>query len=188
MAQTAVDDYLTSVSENTLLKEQDSVDIRGLRKELLNNALKYYERFVNERSNDPALREQLANAYFRVGEITQEIDSHQRAIEAFRKAQTIWESLVAANPDNEEFEVRLADCHLAIGKQQEVLGDLRAAMTSFMPARAILEKLTSRKPEQEIYQASLADCYSEIGIIQGQLESGDSGWRSSRKRKRSSKR
>ena len=62
LAQTAVDEYLTSVSENTLLKEQDSVDIRGLRMELLNNALKYYERFVNERSNDPALREQLANA------------------------------------------------------------------------------------------------------------------------------
>ncbi len=175
MAQTAVEDYLTSVSENTLLKEQDSVDIRGLRKELLKNALKYYERFVNERSNDPALREQLANAYFRVGEITQEIGSLQRAIEAFRKAQTIWESLVQANPDNEESSVRLAQCDLAIGKQQRALGDLRAAMASFMPARAILEKLTSRRPEQEIYQASLADCYSWIGITHGQLESGDSG-------------
>jgi serine/threonine protein kinase/tetratricopeptide (TPR) repeat protein len=175
MAQTAVEDYLTSVSENTLLQEQNSVDIRGLRKELLKNALKYYERFVDERSNDPALREQLANAYFRVGEITQEIESQQRAIEAFRQAQTIWESLVQANPDNEELSVRLAQCDLAIGKQQRMLGDLHAAMASFVPARAILEKLTSRKPEQEIYQASLADCYSWIGITQGQLESGDSG-------------
>ena len=34
-AQHAVDDYLTSVSENTLLKQQDSVDIRSLRQELL---------------------------------------------------------------------------------------------------------------------------------------------------------
>ena len=31
MAQKAVEDYLTSVSENTLLQEQDSVDIRRLR-------------------------------------------------------------------------------------------------------------------------------------------------------------
>ena len=38
IAQTAVEDYLTSVSENTLLKEQDSVDIRSLRQELLKNA------------------------------------------------------------------------------------------------------------------------------------------------------
>ena len=37
MAHTAVDDYLTTVSEDTLLKEQDSVDIRSLRQELLDN-------------------------------------------------------------------------------------------------------------------------------------------------------
>ena len=124
LARSAVDDYLTSVSENTLLKEQDSVDIRGLRKELLNNALKYYERFVDERSNDPALREQLADAYFRVGEITDEIESRERAIKAFRSAQSIWESLVKANPNNVELSGRLAKCHLAIGKQQAALGDL----------------------------------------------------------------
>ena len=34
-AQQAVDHYLTNVSENTLLKEQDSVDVRNLRQELL---------------------------------------------------------------------------------------------------------------------------------------------------------
>ena len=39
MAQKAVEDYLTNVSENTLLKEQDSVDIRGLRQDLLKSAL-----------------------------------------------------------------------------------------------------------------------------------------------------
>ncbi len=39
MAQRAVDVYLTNVSENTLLKEQDSLDIRTLRRDLLNSAL-----------------------------------------------------------------------------------------------------------------------------------------------------
>ncbi len=78
MAQKAVEDYLTNVSENTLLKEQDSVDIRSLRRELLENALHYYKNFVTQRSDDPALRRQLANAYFRVGEITQDIGSAQR--------------------------------------------------------------------------------------------------------------
>ncbi len=34
MAQQAVDDYLTNVSENTLFKEQDTLDIRNLRQEL----------------------------------------------------------------------------------------------------------------------------------------------------------
>ena len=59
MALKAVDDYLTSVSENTLFKLQDSVDIRRLRQELLNSALEYYKGFVNQRSQDPLLRRQL---------------------------------------------------------------------------------------------------------------------------------
>jgi len=71
MAQEAVEEYLTNVSENTLLKEQDSLDIRTLRQELLTTALRYYKKFVSQRSNDPRLREQLARAFFRVGEITQ---------------------------------------------------------------------------------------------------------------------
>jgi eukaryotic-like serine/threonine-protein kinase len=174
IAQAAVADSLTIVSENTLLKQQDSVDIRRIRAEFLADALEYYKRFVNERSNDPALREQLANVYVVVGKITQEIDSHQRAIDAFRKAQTIWELQVEVNPEKEELNLRLAQCHLSIGKLQRLLGDLHAAMTSFIAARSILEKLTSLKPQEESYQASLADCYSEIGITQGHLESGGS--------------
>ena len=85
MAQNAVKDYLTSVSENTLLKQQDSVDIRSLRSELLNTALKYYKNFVDQRSNDPGLRRELATAYFRVGEITQDIGSRVEAIAAFQQ-------------------------------------------------------------------------------------------------------
>ncbi len=59
-AQKAVDDYLISVSENTLFKLQDSVDIRKLRQELLTSALTYYQGFVSQRSHDPLLRRQLA--------------------------------------------------------------------------------------------------------------------------------
>ncbi|MGO9469331.1 MAG: protein kinase domain-containing protein [Isosphaeraceae bacterium] len=175
MARNAVDNYLTSVSENTLLKQQDSVDIRSLRRELLSTALKYYKSFVNQRNNDPNLRRQLANAYFRVGEITQEIDSRIEAIEAFQSAQSVWEALTAADPENHELHGRLADCHLAIGKQKDALGDLQGAMTSFDRARSVLEPLAALQLDPALYQPLLADCYAEIGIIQGKLQSGDQG-------------
>jgi len=175
MALKAVEDYLTSVSENTLLKQQDSVDIRSLRRELLNTALKYYKNFVNQRSSDPRLRQQLANAYFRVGEITQEIDSRVEAIEAFHSSQTIWEELAAAEPETHELRGQLADCHLAIGKQKGALGDLQGAMTSLNEALAILQPIAARQLDPAPFQTRLADCYSEIGIIQGRLQSGDGG-------------
>ena len=175
MALKAVEDNLTSVSENTLLKQQDSVDIRSLRRELLSTALNYYKSFVSQRNDDPKLRQQLASSYFRVGQITQEIDSRAQAIEAFQSAQTIWESLAAAHPENHLFQGRAADCLLAIGKQKGVLGDFQGAMRSFEQARAILEPLAARPLDPTLYQPRLADCYAEIGVIQGKLQSGDDG-------------
>ena len=80
MALKAVDNYLTNVSENTLLKEQDTLDIRTLRRELLKSALPFYKKFVKEHSHDPRLREQLANAYFRLGDITRVIGTSHDAL------------------------------------------------------------------------------------------------------------
>jgi serine/threonine-protein kinase len=175
MARAAVDNYLTAISENTLLKHQDSVDIRGLRRELLSTALKYYQSFVNQRRNDARLREQLAGAYFRVGEVTKEISTPREAIAAFHSAQVTWDELTVTDPQNHEFRGHLGDCHLAIGKLQGVIDDFQAAMTSLGKARVLLEPLSIEHPEVASYQASLAECYSEIGFLQGRLKSPDRG-------------
>ena len=168
MALKAVDDYLTSVSENTLFQLQDSVDIRRLRQELLNTALKYYKGFVNQRSQDPRLRRQLADAYFRVGEITKEVEAPTQAIEAFHAAQAIWEPLLAAHPGDDELRGRLAQSYLALGRLQNAIFniDLDGATKSLTRARAMLEPLAAAKPLEARYQSSLADCYSEIAIVQ----------------------
>ena len=173
LAQTAVEDYLTSVSENTLLKQQDSVDIRTLRHELLSNALTYYKSFVNQRREDPLLRRQLANAYFRVGEITQEIGPPGEALEAFHAALAIWDPLAGANPQDHEVRGRLADCHLAIAKQRFATDEFAAAMVSLTRARAILEPLVREQPVVMSYQSSLAECCLQTGIIQAKLKLAD---------------
>jgi serine/threonine-protein kinase len=175
MAQNAVDDYLTSVSENTLLKEQDSVDLRSLRQQLLVKGLQYYQRFVAQRSEDPQLRRELANAYSRVAEVTREISTRRQALEAFRSARAIWEQLVAADPTAPEPQAHLADCLLAIGKLQAVSEEFPPAMASLDRAREILEPLVGRHPAVAPYEASLAECYSEIGMIRGRLQSPEQG-------------
>ncbi len=127
MAQKAVEDYLTNVSENTLLKEQDSADFRRLRHDLLKVRLTYYEKFAAERKNDPRLREQLANAHFRVGQITGEIGTKAQAMAAFQAALAIWEPLVDANPHNHKLAGNLADCYLAMGRLESIAFDYKAA-------------------------------------------------------------
>jgi eukaryotic-like serine/threonine-protein kinase len=173
MAQDAVDNYLTNVSENTLLREQESVDLRGLRRDLLKSALPFYERFVSQRKDDPLLRGELARAYYRVGQITREIDSRTQAMSAFRSAQGIWEPLVEAQPKNRELSSNLAECFLAIGILDLANGEFRAALTTLGRSRAILERLWQENPKEPRYQSSLADCYSQFGIAFARLDEPD---------------
>lgn len=165
MAQRAVEVYLTSVSENTLLSQQDSVDIRTLRRDLLNSALGYYKEFAEQRKNDPSLRRQLANAYFRVGQLTREIGSASLAIEALRSAEAIWEPLVRANPKDHDLEGRLAECELNIGKIESARNDYKAAQRALDQSRVVLEKLAAQYPAVLTYRSNLALCFIEIGIV-----------------------
>ncbi len=173
MARDAVDGYLTNVSENTLLQEQDVVDIRSLRRDLLKSALPFYAKFVAQRKDDPQLRQQLAKAHFRVGQITREIDSLTQAMGAFRSAQGIWEPLVGANPKDRELSNNLAECYLAIGTLDSLNGDYHAALVTLGRSRAILERLWQEDLTEPRYQSDLADCYSAIGTAHARLDDAD---------------
>src|SRR5262249_51780942 len=118
LVKQSVDDYFTKVSEDTLLSEQDSVDIRRLRGELLQTALGYYEEFLRtQRSGDPGLRRELADAQFRVGQIMKEIGRAEQAVAAFRAAIAIWEQLRSEAPDDPEVRMQLAQNYMALGER-----------------------------------------------------------------------
>ena len=82
MARQAVEDYLTRVSESVLLKAQDRQDLRELRRQLLEDALRYYQGFIERGGAEPARCADLAEAYSKVALITEEIGSKDQALEA----------------------------------------------------------------------------------------------------------
>ena len=57
------------MSEEKLLR--DGPGLQPLRKELLTLALDYYEKFINERADDPSVRKELADVYIRAANIYQ---------------------------------------------------------------------------------------------------------------------
>jgi serine/threonine-protein kinase len=163
MAQQAVDEYLTRVSENTLLREQETTDLRKLRQDLLRSALPFYQSFVEQSRDDPAAREQLANAYFRLGAITEVIQATDEALRLYRSSVALWEPLVTAQPENLGFRHRLADCHFAIGRLLREQ-DHRKALSWLSTALRAYESLSEKDPADPVYQASIANCYSELGL------------------------
>ena len=92
LARKAVDDYLTTVSQETLL---DEPGMHPLRKKLLKNTLTYYQGFVQQQADDPQFLLELRDANVLVGTISQQIGSHKESLAAFRRALEINLRLVA---------------------------------------------------------------------------------------------
>jgi serine/threonine-protein kinase len=95
LARAAVDDYLTRVGQNPLLKEQG---LHGLRQELLEAALGYYRDFLRQRGDDPSVRSEAAAAHERVGNILIDLGRAGDAVAAYDQAVALFDPLVRSHP------------------------------------------------------------------------------------------
>jgi serine/threonine-protein kinase len=171
LARQAVDDYLTRVSENTLLKAQPSRDLRDLRKALLEDALKFYRAFIDQRGDDPALRRDLARAYARVATITDEIGTKAAALTAHAKALEIRRGLARENPGDSSLRVDVAETLSAVGDLQRSLGRIPECLGSHGEARAILGVVVATEPNRPDALSLLArTCSRSGGILKGAEE------------------
>jgi serine/threonine protein kinase len=76
-------DFFTEVSEEHLA---DKPEMQGLRRKLLEVALEYYQDFIDQRSDDPSLRAELAASHLRVATILEEIGSRSEALATLERA------------------------------------------------------------------------------------------------------
>ena len=134
----AVEDYLLRVSEETLFNQQDSGEFRQLRRGLLEDALKYYRRFIARQGNDPKLVADMAHAYLRIAQIVAETDGAAEALPLFQQELSIRERIVRENSTDQEAQKSLANCLGAVAAMQSLLGQQGESMRSSERALAIL--------------------------------------------------
>jgi tetratricopeptide (TPR) repeat protein len=101
----AGDDYFTAVSDSPLLKAPGQ---QPLRRELLQRGLAYYQDFLSRRGSEPALRAEVAAAWFRVGQTQVEIGTLAQSADAYDRAVTLGEELLAAQPEIADLRAQLA--------------------------------------------------------------------------------
>ncbi len=156
-ARDAVDDYLTTISESRLL-ESPLPGLQPLRKELLAKALKYYEDFVSRNRDDPGLRADLAAAYLRVGEITDQIGSKKDARTAFQAASKIYAAMAEAVParSSRSYRADQGRCVVRIAMIQANQGQTEESLESFERAIALLEQLDRQLPGDPKCRVDLA--------------------------------
>jgi serine/threonine protein kinase/tetratricopeptide (TPR) repeat protein len=173
LARQAVDDYLTRVSENTLLRVQPSRDLRELRKQLLEDALKFYQSFIDQHRDDPALRRELARAYMRVAEITDAIGSRPDALAGHSKALEIRRALADADPDDPTLRVEVAETLHDLGALQRSMGRSADAVAALEEARRLLDDVVGSDPDSREATFQLAKVNSYLGAMHKDSEHWD---------------
>jgi tetratricopeptide (TPR) repeat protein len=159
-ARQAVNEWFTTVSQSDLLQKPG---LQPLRRDLMQRALRYYEDFIAQRSDDPTLAVEVASAYFTVAMIRKEFGDKKEALAAFQRAAAVREALARENPGDARNWYDLAVTYSLTAAVDEPLPHLQKA-------RVIWERLAAEHPEQPEYQMSLAKSETHLGIAE--LEAG----------------
>ena len=162
MALDAVDRFYTQVSENTLL---NTPRMEPLRRQLLETAQEFYERFVRERANDPEARVQLGRTYQRLGQLTRQTRSKTEAIELIKQAIAIQEPLVRAHPDNSDYLSDLATSHANLGGLFGETGRMDEAAQQFRKTLPLWEALVRRNPSHGAFRQKLGHTWFSLGEV-----------------------
>ncbi len=138
LARSAVHDYYITVSEDTLLQQPG---MQGLREDLLRQALVYYQRFLDERQDDPSLRQEVADAHYYAGIIVQAISSPSEALPHFEKAAVLQKDLLEKSADKVAIKSGYGQSLNAIGGVYFRLGKLNEARDYFQQGSTIREEV-----------------------------------------------
>lgn len=164
-AKKAIDDYFTAVSESKELKEKYP-GMHEFRLKLLEKAQKYYEEFLKERGDDPALKTDAATAFFNRAIVAEATGKAVDAIASYKLALPIWESLALANPSMTEHVSAVAGTCNNLGLLYTATGNVKAALASYSKALAVRTQLVRDHPTRPAFNGALADTYNDLGNLQ----------------------
>jgi serine/threonine protein kinase/tetratricopeptide (TPR) repeat protein len=153
-AREAVDQMLSEVGQERL---RDVPSMEPVRRELLEKALAFYQKFLQEQGTDPAVRQETGRAYLRVGDIQLLLGQKGEAREAHRQAVALFAQLANDFPGNPEYRQDLGHGYYAqILAHEENLPQVEQ---SYRSAIAVQEQLVADFPDVPAYQSDLAKSY-----------------------------
>jgi tetratricopeptide (TPR) repeat protein len=164
-----VDELLTRVSEDDLLKESG---FDPLRRDLLAKAQAHYQSFLNENANNPRIRRELANAHYRVAVIERELDHQQEAAKSLETAEKLQRAMYLEQPRDPEVRRALSDTLTVAGAWQTRAGNWEQAIAAFQEAVQVRDALADEFSEDREFQRLRASVHMNLGVAykaQGKL-------------------
>jgi serine/threonine protein kinase/Flp pilus assembly protein TadD len=146
-AKQAVDTWFTK----TALELAGQPHTAEIQRALLEQALEFYLGFLEQKSNDPAIRWETALAYWRVSYIYGQLGRHRESVEYATQAAQFFQSIAEDRRDDPEAQHWLAESYLHLGIQRFYSGELETAPDATSKALAIWEQLARDHPTNPEY-------------------------------------
>jgi serine/threonine-protein kinase len=162
-ARQAIDNYVNLVTEERVLRDEH---VQPLRRRLLQDALRYYQELVDKHGREAQLRQELANAILRVGQINNETGSKEEAIKAFREALAMFQDLAAEHAGSDRYQRDLALAYRSLGLLEHELSRHDQASVDLQAALDIQRRLADEHPNDERTRSELAVAFFSLGLVE----------------------
>jgi serine/threonine protein kinase/tetratricopeptide (TPR) repeat protein len=164
MARDTVDRFFTQVADSPRLKGRG---MEKFRKDLLQNAKDFYERFIRAELDAPRVRHDLGLAHQRLAKIEAVLGDFAAAQALSEKAIEILGELAQAHPEVVEYRRDLAASQYRLGAICYDADLPDRAEAAYRQALAVQEGLAADYPEVAEYRRALATTQGSRGILHG---------------------
>jgi serine/threonine-protein kinase len=161
-ARDAVDQMLTRLGDERLAHVPQ---MELLRRDLLGDALRFYQQFLEHKSTDPAVRLETGRAHRRMADIHKLLDQHAGAEQHYRHSLAALDRLADEYPGVADHRAELASSHNNLGLLLESLGRLPEAEQAYRQGLDLLRPLADEFPTEPQYQEKAAGSSNNLGNV-----------------------
>jgi tetratricopeptide (TPR) repeat protein len=140
---------------------------------ILQQALTFYEGFLQERSDDPAVQLDTGRACQRAALINQQLGRMDAAEPILRRGVKILDELIEQEPLNAGARKALADCLVNLAFVLRHRGDPRASLTTYERTVGVLEELHRAYPDRRDYAVGLGNSLVNQSVVFRMLNRAD---------------
>jgi tetratricopeptide (TPR) repeat protein/tRNA A-37 threonylcarbamoyl transferase component Bud32 len=151
-----------------------------VRRQVLEDALAFYQQFLHDQDPAPAVRREVGRAYGRVGRIYSMLRRHAEAAAAYRHGAALLEELAADFPTVPEYRAELAHIQMELGTLLKEAGRLPEAEQAFERALDLQTKLVEGGTGTAENQSTRAEILRDLGALRresGQFPKADEAYR-----------
>jgi serine/threonine-protein kinase len=170
LAQEAADDMLTEVGDVDLA---DIPQMEPVRRRLLEKARHDYEKFLQQRDDDPAIRFGAGRAHARLGDVLEMMGDYAEAERVYRRALELLRAPGAdstpAPAIDRDARRELARVHLGLGLLLKKTNRFRESESAFREAIRLREALVAAAPQDPEARQAQADSRYHLAALRARL-------------------